>query len=83
MERLRNIRRAELDNDLLAPRRRIGGVFEAEVGVEPVCRTGLENLREDDLGEGFRLEEESDKGAVYDRLLDQGRFRELYASSQH
>jgi hypothetical protein len=77
VEGFRNIRRAELDDDLLAAGGRVGGVLETEVGVEAVRRAGLEDLGEDERCEGGGLEEEANEGAVDDWLLYERRFREL------
>jgi hypothetical protein len=83
VEGLRDIGRAELDNDLLATGSRIRRVFETEVGVEAIRGTCFEDLGEYDGGEGIGLEEETDECAIDDGLLDQRRFRELYNFCQY
>lgn len=77
MERLCDIRRAELDDDLLASGGGVAGVLETQVGVEAVGGACFEDLGEDEGGECGRLEEEADEGTVDDGFGYERRFGEL------
>ena len=53
------------------------GIAEAEVWVEAVVGAGAEDRGEDEVGEGFWLEEELDECACVAGLFDERRFWEL------
>ena len=69
MERFCDIRRAELNDYLLASRGRVFGVFEAKVGVEAKRFARPEDRGDGERDEGCSFEEEADPVAIDSWLL--------------
>jgi hypothetical protein len=81
VERLRDVRRGELDNNSLLALARIVGVPQTQVGILTVFRTEELDEGYDGRREGLALDEEGDKVALDVRRLKESIFRELFPPS--